>query len=138
MEERFSWFQGLFYGALGIILIFATFTIKESRYYPYLLFILIGCFFVERILGLLFHFVRKSLVTETGAVNTDLAYNTIFDFLKISAMLATIIVILMLLIFWKSAESFLTGVFITVLATTIGALLTVKSSWTDKKPKTGN
>ena len=137
MEEKFSWFQILFYSSLGIVLVFATATIRETRHYPYLLFILIGCFFAERVLGLLFHFVRKTLVDEHGAINTDMAYNTIFDFLKIAAMLAVVVIILALLIFWRRTESFLTGVLITVLAVVTGALLTLKSGWVDKKHKTG-
>ena len=135
MDEKFNWFLTLFYSSLGIILMFATVTMRNDKYYPYLIFMLVACVFAERILGLLFTFVRKTLVDETGAINTDMAYNTIFDFMKISSMLATVVIILLLLVFWRNTESFLTGVLVTVLATVAGALLTLKSGWIDKKSK---
>ena len=136
MEDKFSWFHVLFYAALGVILLFATFTIMDTRYYPYLLFVLIGCFLAERILWVLFYFIGKSLVTDKGSINTDMAHDIVFDFLKISAMMATIMIVLGLLILWRTLEPFLTGVLITILATTMGALLTLRPGW-DKKSRSG-
>ena len=133
MEEKFSWFQILFYSSLVLILAVATAVLRFNKYYPYLIFLLVACFFAERMLGLLFAFIRKSIVNENGSVNIDIAYHIIFDVLKITVMLATIVIILALLVLWKDSEMFITGVLVTLLSAVIGSLLTIKSGWVEKK-----
>jgi len=133
MEEKFSWFQTLFYSSLAVILAVSTVVLRFNRYYPYLIFFLVACVFAERMLGLLLTFIRKSIVNENGSVNIDIAYHIIFDVLKMADMIAVVIVILALLIFSKDTEMFITGVLVTLLSTVIGALLTLKSGWIEKK-----